>query len=344
MEGLNAALATIATTPAMFGRCCQMTLRHKDIHGRRLGSTGDFAIDFEMRIGRGSSAVTYAARDRATGEQVACKVTNPRRVGSDGAERERHILQMLNHRHVIAFKGHGRSSGSARHHLLFLEMASGGDLFDVVAKSNGKLSEDVLRRLFSQMIEAVAHCHSAGVAHRDLKLENFVLDAAGDVKLIDFDLAHVYGWQLKEGASVIDRSQPLREPCGTMGFAAPEVRTRAGYDGFAADLWSLGVCLFAMAMGCLPFNEATVVDPEFTAFTRAIASGCSPTEAALAGRRGPRRSLALRAILDGLLSVDPLKRLTISELQESAWLVSARPVPSPGHGAAVISSTRTSPH
>merc|ERR1719182_477620 len=106
---------------------------------------------------------------------------------------EVNVLRMLNHRNIIAIKGHCSSASSRFRHryFIFLELASGGELNDLVAELGG-LSETSARTYFAQMVEAVTACHDAAVAHRDLKLENWVLSTSGKVKLIDFGLAHVY--------------------------------------------------------------------------------------------------------------------------------------------------------
>jgi len=285
-----------------------------------------FCIQYSIKLGKGSTSTLYAAVDSLSGGKtptIAAKVVDTRRVDEKGIMHEVNILQMLNHRHIVACEGHGRSADSPKHrHVLFLELADGGDLYELVM-SLGGLSEASARTYFIQIVEAVAHCHDMGVAHRDLKLENVVLTGSGEVKLVDFGLAHAYP---RGSDGSVDRSVLLQDACGSMAFAAPEVGAAAGYDGFAADLWSLGVCLFAMLTGSLPFAEASESDPQFADFERACSEGKQPSDAALACvyRRGaPRLSPELRAVLDGLLVVDPLKRLSTAELCECAWLVSS---------------------
>merc|ERR1719440_1023205 len=120
------------------------------------------------------------------------------------------------------------------------------------------MSEAIARGFLCQLIDGVAYCHLAGVAHRDLKLENVLLTEGGVLKLIDFGLSHVYP-RLADKVS-IDRTKPLKDVCGSKSYAAPEVLAAKGYDGFAADIWSLGVCLFAMLSGFFPLDEASLND------------------------------------------------------------------------------------
>jgi hypothetical protein len=123
------------------------------------------------------------------------------------------------------------------------------------------------------MLDGVNYCHIAGVAHRDLKLENVLLNAEGKLKLIDFGLSHVY--PVNRSTGFVDRSKPLRDVCGSKSYAAPEVLAAKGYDGFAADMWSLGVCLFAMLSGFFPLDEATEQDWRFPRLHVAQSHGAS---------------------------------------------------------------------
>merc|ERR550514_965887 len=139
------------------------------------------------------------------------------------------------------------------------------------------MTEAEARNFFCMMLDGLAYCHLAGVAHRDLKLENVLLNEAGALKLIDFGLSHVYP-RLADGVSV-DRSKPLRDVCGSKSYAAPEVLASKGYDGFAADMWSIGVCLFAMLSGFFPLDEAATGDWRYPKLCEAQARRASTVAA-----------------------------------------------------------------
>ena len=111
--------------------------------------------------------------------------------------------------------------------------------------------------------------HRSGVAHRDLKLENVLLDANDKCKVCDFGLAHVYQ------PSQDGKLEKLREVCGSKSYAAPEVLEGRGYDGFPADVWSCGICLFAMLAGFFPLDEASGSDWRFERLKLAAAAGHS---------------------------------------------------------------------
>ncbi|CAJ1398499.1 unnamed protein product [Effrenium voratum] len=111
-----------------------------------------------------------------------------------------------------------------------------------------KLSEQAARSYYRQVVDGVNYCHDQLVAHRDLKLENLLLDRSREcVKIIDFGFA----------AHVPSRDTKLKAFCGTPSYMAPEIIRGEGYSGFAADVWALGVVLFALLLGTLPFAAKT---------------------------------------------------------------------------------------
>merc|ERR1719152_928337 len=113
------------------------------------------------------------------------------------------------------------------------------------------------------MLEGVRHLHAQGIAHRDLKLENILLSertAAGVPKIVDLGLAHVHA-RGSDGAGWAERA--LTQFCGSRSYCAPEVMARLGYNGYAADCWCLGVCLFGLVAGFFPVDEASTRDWRF---------------------------------------------------------------------------------
>jgi len=187
------------------------------------------------------------------------------------------------------------------------------------------MPEEVAKGFMRQLLVGVNHCHERGIAHRDLKLENVLLTGGaypdgGVVKIIDFGLSHQYT-QLRDGS--FDRSKPLTEMCGSKSYAAPEVLNGgAGYDGFAADMWSLGVSLFAMLSGFFPLDEATDKDWRFPKLGQAQEKGGSTTAEVYRWykRRCNHLSKEVVALLDGLLSIDPRKRLSMKQALSHPWV------------------------
>lgn len=131
---------------------------------------------------------------------------------------------------------------------LVMEYAAGGELFGKLRR--GRLTESAARRYFQQLVSALHFCHQNGVAHRDVKPQNLLLDRDGNLKVSDFGLSALPE-QIKNGM--------LHTACGTPAYTAPEVVARRGYDGAVADAWSCGVILFVLLAGYLPFDDSNLL-------------------------------------------------------------------------------------
>jgi len=273
-----------------------------------------FSIDFHSVLGHGSFGVAHRAVDRLTGEALAVKVCAARvQERVDALRHEARLLELVRgNPHVIAMRGHGMIDEGR--YGIFFEMAGGGELLDVLSKATGLLGEHLVRRLTSQLIDGLAHCHTRGVCHRDLKLENILLTSSGQLKIIDFGLAHLAGRP--------DAARPLlRGACGSRSYAAPEVLSFGGYDGFAADLWSCGVCVFTLLFGFFPLCEATPADWRFRALREAQLDGRSSVGCVL--RWYDKRShVSARAaqLVDAMLAIDPRRRPEAKEAAAHTWL------------------------
>jgi len=297
-----------------------------------------FTIDQAKKYGEGGYGATFAAQDTKAGVPAAVKVIDTRRMRIDAIRKECAILESLNHANVIQQLAHGtgkKSSGQQHLYFIFMELASGGELFDqVIDRGANAMSEDTARNFMRQLLAGVEHCHSRGVAHRDLKLENVLLTREGTVKVIDFGLSHIY---VKDAATgEFDRSTPLREMCGSKSYAAPEVLNGAGYDGFAADVWSLGVCLFAMLSGFFPLDEASPSDWRYGKLAEQQLKGRSTTKSVYAWYKRSCAHLSAHVVqlLDGMLAVNPAARLTMPQVLAHPWMVGAQAAPSFARGAA----------
>ena len=128
------------------------------------------------------------------------------------------------------------------------EYAARGDIFDYLV-TNGKMSEPEARHKFVQIVSAVKYCHSHGVVHRDLKAENLLLDSESNIKLADFGFSNYY----KDDCL-------LSTWCGSPPYAAPELFEGKKYIGPKADIWSLGVVLYVLVSGMLPFDGPTLME------------------------------------------------------------------------------------
>ncbi|EHA8591421.1 CBL-interacting serine/threonine-protein kinase 11 [Cocos nucifera] len=257
---------------------------------------GKYEVD--RLLGRGAFAKVYHARNVFTRQSVAIKcMSKPEvlRCGlSTNVRREIAAMRRLHHPHVIRLD----EVLASRSKIYFvLEFAKGGELSARVANRR-HLPEDAARRLFHQLVSAVAFCHARGVFHRDLKPQNLLLDDQGDLKISDFGLSAV--------VSPAAGDHLFRTSCGTLPFVAPEVISMRVYDGAKADLWSCGVILFVLTAGYLPFN-----DPNFTNLCRKICRG---------KYQCPRwTSPELRRLLARLLDTNPDTRTTVEGILADPW-------------------------
>jgi len=177
------------------------------------------------------------------------------------------------------------------------ELVKDGDLFDfIVTSPTGSLAEPVVRTIMLQLIEGVQVLHRANIIHRDLKPENVLMVSKDpeniDIKIADFGLATFY-----------DENTPLVKNCGTTGYTAPEVLSKRPY-GPSCDLWSLGVIMYAMTHGYLPFHG----------------TNAEMREKILAGDYRFSRRLTIskeaKSLIKELLSMDPSKRPTSDSILE----------------------------
>ncbi|GAA0173336.1 non-receptor serine/threonine protein kinase [Lithospermum erythrorhizon] len=195
-------------------------------------------------LGYGNFGVAKLLRHKETKELVAMKYLERGIKIDENVAREIINHGSLRHRNIIGFK---EVILTPTHLVIVMEYAAGGELFDRI-KAAGRFSEDEARYFFQQIICGVAFCHSMQICHRDLKLENILLDgnpAGGPlIKICDFGYSK----------SSVLHSVP-NSTVGTPGYMAPEVLSRRSYDGKIADVWSCGVSLYIMLVGAYPFED-----------------------------------------------------------------------------------------
>ncbi|KAG5624000.1 hypothetical protein H5410_009218, partial [Solanum commersonii] len=198
--------------------------------------------DFVRDIGSGNFGVARLMTDKQTKELVAVKYIERGDKIDENVQREIINHRSLRHPNIIRFK---EVILTPTHLAIVMEYASGGELFERISNA-GRFNEDEARFFFQQLISGVSYCHSMQVCHRDLKLENTLLDGspAPRLKICDFGYSK----------SALLHSQP-KSTVGTPAYIAPEVLLRKEYDGKIADVWSCGVTLYVMLMGAYPFED-----------------------------------------------------------------------------------------
>lgn len=202
-----------------------------------------------------------------------------------------------------------------------MEYAAGGELFDRIVKA-GRFSEDEARYFFQQLISGVAWCHRGGVCHRDLKLENTLLDGkpAPRLKICDFGYSK----------SAVFDSQP-KSTVGTPAYIAPEVLSRKQYDGEIADVWSCGVTLYVMLVGAYPFEDPA--DPRN--FRKTIQRIMGVKYSFPASLQLSRECLDLIA---RIFVANPAHRINLAHIKQHPWFLRNLPLELQDDGAAVAAS------
>ncbi|ORY35255.1 kinase-like protein [Rhizoclosmatium globosum] len=178
-----------------------------------------------------------------------------------------------------------------------MEYAAGGELIEYIAARN-YLTEREARKFFRQIISAMDHCHLASVVHRDLKLENLLLNDSRDILISDFGLGRTYNPEVQEY---------LKTFCGTPNYAAVELISGIPYNGIKSDIWAMGVALYVMMTGKTPFTGATI--SQLYSKIKAVDYKCPDYF-----------SGDLKALLAKMLKKDPVKRADMEALRADPWV------------------------
>ena len=200
-------------------------------------------------LGRGAFGKVNLGMHKLTRKLIAIKSINKEYLSEEKQRskimHEVGILLKLRHNSVVKLY---ETFETRRHIMLVMELCAGGDLLNFVRKRK-KLDEPLAKVLFKQIIEGIGYIHSKKVLHRDIKLDNILLDGKGHVKIADFGVSK----SVKKGELMFEQS-------GTPAYIAPEIIRDKGYKGFKADLWSAGVVLFALLFGTVPFKANNMKD------------------------------------------------------------------------------------
>ncbi|XP_059138140.1 sperm motility kinase X-like [Peromyscus eremicus] len=196
-------------------------------------------------LGKGTFAEVKLACHLHTEVQVAIKILENGENNDHNNRTEIDIVKTLDHPNIIKVF---HIINTEEHTYMVMEHASRGDLVSHIEKV-GCLQEEQAQHIFTQIVRAVHYCHKNGIAHRDIKLDNILLDGKGNVKLCDFGMAiRVTSGQRSKGL------------CGTLEYCAPELFIDTEYDAKAVDIWSMGVVLYTMVTACFPFKARTYSD------------------------------------------------------------------------------------
>ncbi|KAG7214012.1 hypothetical protein KM043_001382 [Ampulex compressa] len=251
--------------------------------------------ELEKTIGKGNFAVVKMATHVVTKSKVAIKIIDKTKLNEENLAkifREVYIMKRLRHPHIIRLY---QVMETEKMIYLVTEYAPGGEIFDHLVR-NGRMPEPEARRIFRQIVLAVCYLHQQRVVHRDLKAENLLLDADNNIKLADFGFSNEY-----------TPGVPLSTWCGSPPYAAPEIFEGKHYDGPRADVWSLGVVLYVLVCGALPFDG-----PTMQLLRSVVISGKFRIPFFM--------SAECEKLIRHMLVVEPERRLSISQILAHSWM------------------------
>ncbi|XP_038998388.1 serine/threonine-protein kinase SAPK1-like [Hibiscus syriacus] len=257
-------------------------------------------------IGSGNFGVAKLVRDKRTAELFAVKFIERGPKIDEHVQREIMNHRSLRHPNIIKFK---EVLLTPTHLAIVMEYAAGGELFERICNA-GRFSEDEARFFFQQLVSGVSYCHAMQICHRDLKLENTLLDGSPTPRLKICDFGY--------SKSSVLHSQP-KSTVGTPAYIAPEVLSKKEYDGKNADVWSCGVTLYVMLVGAYPFEDPE--DPRNFRKTiqRILSVHYSVPDYV-------RLSKDCKHLLSRIFVADPVKRITIPEIKQHPWFLKNLPM------------------
>ncbi|XP_017142260.2 mucin-5AC isoform X5 [Drosophila miranda] len=252
-------------------------------------------FDIIKKLGQGTYGKVQLGINKETGQEVAIKTIKKCKIEAEAdlvrIRREVQIMSSVHHPNIIhiyeVFENREKM-------VLVMEFAAGGELYDYLSERK-VLNEEEARRIFRQVATAVYYCHKHKICHRDLKLENILLDEKGNAKIADFGLSNVF-----------DAGRLLGTFCGSPLYASPEIVEGTPYQGPEVDCWSLGVLLYTLVYGSMPFDGSN-----FKRLVKQISQG---------DYYEPRKPSRASTLIRDMLTVCPRKRATIEQICAHWWV------------------------
>lgn len=252
---------------------------------------------YVKKIGSGAFSTVILVENPKTNELFACKVVSRELLIKekifDRFEQELRMLETLDHPNIVRIHD---IIYQEKLIIVVMEYCSRGELFSYLLQ-NGVLADYQIKHMLVQLVDALCYLHGRNIAHRDIKPENILLDSDLNVKLADFGLCHA-----------TSEKQMLSTPCGSPFYAPPEIISNIPYDGKKGDMWSLGVVIFAMATGSLPWtetNQALLLQQIMNA-NFVVPITVSPT---------------IRHLIQNLMNPNPSLRPSAEEVRTLPWLI-----------------------
>ena len=251
---------------------------------------------FGRQIGHGAFGKVNISLHVASGRLVAIKTFTKKNLKNKHArskiKHEIDMLSRLRHPFITQILDNFETS---KHIFIVMEYIC-GDLLGFIRK-RGKLSEPITKVIFKQIMEGLKYIHKKKIVHRDIKLDNILIDLSNTVKICDFGVS-----------KKINKGDIMYDHCGTPAYIAPEIFKNRGYEGYSCDIWSAGVTLYYMLGGVQPFCADSMKDLE---------------KIILEGKYDKLEGVSNEAndLIDKMLQLDPKKRLTDDEILNHPWIV-----------------------
>ena len=251
------------------------------------------------KIGEGMFGKVKLGIHLLTKEKVAIKIFDKGKIKNEKEveyiEREISILKKLNHYNTIKLYNIIQNENFI---FLIQEYVPNGELLHFLENpENMNLTENHICKIYQQIISGIEYLHEIGIAHRDLKLENILLNRDKNIKIIDFGLSNKYN---KENGELLQSS------CGSPCYAAPEMIKGIQYHGLDTDIWSSGILLYLMLCKSFPFNDK---------------NNSKLYQKILSGKFNLPNYLSNEAkdLLSKLLKVNPIERIKLDEIKKHPW-------------------------
>ncbi len=248
-------------------------------------------------VGVGTFGEVKSAKDRK-GNRVVVKTIDRNSVNRKFVLKEIEAGKKLKHKNVVGFI---QNFEDERNDYLILDFIDGVNLFTYINERGfTPIPENDAKHLFKQLVYGLQYCHSQGVVHRDLKLENIVINKKGRIKIIDFGLC-----------DLVEEGQFCDGWVGSPDYVAPEILLRREYHGQAADVWSLGTLLYIFLFAEIPF----VREERYAQLSK---YGTHPPI------EWPETKNTIsdtaKDLISSTLNPDPEERITLNEVASHRWL------------------------
>ena len=246
-------------------------------------------------LGKGAFGKVNIALHLASGRLVAIKSFNKKKLTTRRAKRkiktEIEVLSKLRNPFCTQIYDFFETD---THILIVMEYVC-GDLLSFMRKRS-KISEPTAKIIFKQIIKALQYIHKKKIVHRDIKLDNILIDLSNTIKICDFGVSRI-----------LQPGDIMYEHCGTPAYIAPEIFRDEGYEGYSCDVWSAGVTLYYMLAGIQPFKGGKLEEMK---------------ETILKGVYDPIEDLSPEAsdLIEKMLRLDPKNRITVEQILKHPWL------------------------